>query len=76
MCYGFSTRIGEGHVVKAEDPKARPGMSKEEVIDRLGWMAGLGVTLTSLPIPPVGSIGEYMDYTQWVAEEIMPAVAG
>jgi probable F420-dependent oxidoreductase len=76
VCYGFSTRIGEGHVVKAEDPKARPGMSKEEVIDRLGWMAGLGVTVTSLPIPPVGGISEYMDYTQWVAEEIMPAVAG
>jgi len=27
------------------------------------------------PIPPVSGIDEYMDYTQWVAEEIMPAVA-
>jgi probable F420-dependent oxidoreductase len=73
--YGFATRVGEGHVVKPEDPRARPGMSGEEIIDRLGVMAGLGVTMTAVPVPPVSGIEEYMDYTQWVAEEIMPAVA-
>lgn len=73
--YGFATsRVGEGHVV-VDDPKARPGMSKPEIIDRLGWLSDLGVTMSSVPIPRVASVEEYMDYTQWVAEEIMPSLA-
>ena len=73
--YGFATsRVGEGHVVQ-EDPKARPGMTRQEIIDRLGWLGELGVTMSSVPIPQVRHIQEYFDYTQWVAEEIMPAVA-
>lgn len=72
--YGFSTsRVGEGHVV-IDDPKARPGQTKQEIIDRLGWFKSLGVTMSSVPIPAVGSVDEYCDYTQWVAEEIIPAV--
>lgn len=72
--YGFgTTRVGEGHVV-LDDPKARPGQTRQEIIDRLGWFKTLGVTMSGLPIPAVRGIGEYMDYTQWVAEEIMPAV--
>ncbi|MBW8785376.1 MAG: TIGR03619 family F420-dependent LLM class oxidoreductase [Novosphingobium sp.] len=72
--YGFATtRVGEGHVV-LDDPKVRPGMTKNEIIDRLGWFKTLGVTMSGLPVPPVRGIDEYRDYTQWVAEEIMPAV--
>jgi probable F420-dependent oxidoreductase len=71
---GFATRVGEGHVARPVDPKARAGMSKEEIVDRIGWMADLGVTMTSVPVPKVSGIAEYMDYTQWVAEEVMPAV--
>ena len=72
--YGLATaRVGEGHVA-TDDPDARPGMGKEEIIDRLGWLAELGVTWSSVPIPVLGHIDEYYDYTQWVAEEIMPAV--
>ena len=72
--YGFSTsRVGEGHVV-IDDPKARPGQTKQEIIDRLSWFRDLGVTMSGIPIPPVSGVQEYMDYTQWVAEEIMPAV--
>lgn len=75
VMYGFATtRVGEGHAVK-EDPRARPGMTKPEIIDRLGWFKELGVTMSSVPIPMVKHIDEYFDYTQWVAEEIMPAVA-
>jgi hypothetical protein len=75
VCYGLATsRIGEGHVVQ-DDPRARPGMTKQEIIDRLGWFGELGVTLSSIPIPAVGHIQEYYDYTQWVAEEIMPQIA-
>jgi hypothetical protein len=75
VMYGFATsRVGEGHVVQ-KDQGARPGMSKSEIIDRLGWFAELGVTISSVPIPMVKHIDEYFDYTQWVAEEIMPAIA-
>jgi probable F420-dependent oxidoreductase len=75
VMYGFATtRVGEGHTVN-EDPRARPGMTKTEIIDRLGWFKQLGVTLSSVPIPRLTHIDEYYDYTQWVAEEIMPAVA-
>jgi probable F420-dependent oxidoreductase len=75
VVYGFETsKVGEGHVVQ-EDPRLHPGMTKEEIIDRLGWFAELGVTISSVPIPAVRSVEEYFDYTQWVAEEIIPAVA-
>lgn len=74
VMYGFATtRVGEGHAVK-HDPRARPGMTKSEIIERLGWLEERGVTMSSVPIPQVGHIQEYFDYTQWVAEEIMPAV--
>lgn len=72
--YGMATsRVGEGHVVQ-EDPKARPGMTKQQIIDRLGWFRELGVTMSAIPIPKVQQIEDYFDYTQWVAEEIMPVV--
>jgi probable F420-dependent oxidoreductase len=72
--YGFSTtRVGEGHVV-IDDPKARPGQTKQEIIDRLNWFKTLGVTMSGIPIPAVRGIDEYIDYSQWVAEEIMPAI--
>jgi len=75
VMYGFATtRVGEGHTVK-EDPRARAGMTQSEIIDRLGWLGERGVTMSSVPIPKVGHINEYFDYAQWVAEEIMPAVA-
>ncbi|MET0589345.1 MAG: TIGR03619 family F420-dependent LLM class oxidoreductase [Novosphingobium sp.] len=73
--YGFSTtRLGEGHV-PIDDPRGRPGQTKQEIIDRLCWFKELGVTMSSVPIPEVKGIQEYRDYSQWVAEEIMPAVA-
>src|SRR4029453_8481593 len=51
--YGISTsRVGEGHVA-IDDPTARPGQTKQEIIDRLGWFAQLGITCSSVPIPRV-----------------------
>lgn len=73
--YGMSTgRVGEGHAV-IDDPAARSDQSKQEILDRLGWFEELGVTWSSVPIPALSHIDEYFDYTQWVAEEIMPSVA-
>ena len=74
VCYGMATgSIGEGYVV-IDDPDARPGQSKE-IIDRLGTLGDLGVTISGVPIPAVKNVDAYFDYTQWVAEEILPAVA-
>ncbi|PEQ11518.1 LLM class F420-dependent oxidoreductase [Novosphingobium sp. PC22D] len=73
--YGLGTgRVGEGHVVK-DDPGGRAGQSAAELIERLGQLADLGVSWSSVPIPPLAAIEEYYDFTQWVAEEVMPAVA-
>ncbi|MER5756351.1 TIGR03619 family F420-dependent LLM class oxidoreductase [Streptomyces sp. NPDC002088] len=73
--YGFATsRVGAGHEVR-QDPRARAGLSKGEIIDRLGWFGELGVTMSSVPIPRLDHVEEYLDYTQLVAEEIMPVVA-
>jgi probable F420-dependent oxidoreductase len=72
VCYGLGTsRVGEGHRV-INDPKARPGMSAQEIVDRLGWLKRLGVTMSSVPIPAVKDIEAYLDYAQWVIEEIKP----
>jgi hypothetical protein len=47
-------------------------MSAQEIIDRLGWFQQLGVTMSSVPIPAVKDIGAYLEYAQWVMEEIKP----
>lgn len=74
LSYGLATsRVGEGHKVM-NVPNARPGMSLQEIVDRLSWFKQLGVTMSSVPIPPVKSIDEYLDYAQWVIEEIKPKV--
>jgi probable F420-dependent oxidoreductase len=72
--YGMSTgRVGEGHVV-VDDPTAKPSHDKQWIIDRLGALADLGVTMSSVTMPDVDSLQAFKDYTQWVAEEIIPAV--
>jgi probable F420-dependent oxidoreductase len=74
VMYGMSTaRVGEGHVVQ-DDPNARPGMSAQQIIDRLNWFAELGVTTSSVPVPLVKDSNAFLDYAQWVIEEIKPKV--
>ena len=74
VCYGLGTSlIGEGHVV-IDDPTQQPGMSAGEIIDKLGQFAELGVTMSAVPIPPVSGVDAYLDYMQWVIEEITPHV--
>lgn len=68
-----TTRVGEGHRV-LKDPRARAGMSAQEIIDRLNWLAEQGVTFSAVPVPAVRGIDEYLDYAQWVIEEIKPEV--
>lgn len=51
-------------------------MSAGEIVDRMGWLAGQGVTISAVPIPAVSGVDEYLDYAQWVIEEIKPHVPG
>lgn len=74
VMYGLGTsQIGEAHEV-IDDPSQRPGMSADQIIDQLGWFSELGVTITGVPIPPVKDVEAYLDYAQWVIEEIKPKV--
>ena len=70
VMYGLGTaRVGEGHRVQG-GPGA--GMSAAEIIDGIGRLRDLGVTYTSVPIPPVAGMDAYLDYARWVIEEIAP----
>jgi probable F420-dependent oxidoreductase len=72
VMYGLGAlRVGEGHVAR-DDPKAKVGPGAQELVDRLGWLKELGVTITGVPIPPVKDADAYLDYAQWVIEEIKP----
>jgi probable F420-dependent oxidoreductase len=66
-------RVGEGHV-STDDPNYRPGMSKQEIVDQLCRFAELGVTFSSVPAPRVNGPEAYLDYAQWVIDEIKPHV--
>ena len=66
-------RIGEGHV-STDDPSYRPGMSNQEIVDQLCRFAELGVTFSSVPAPRLSGAEAYMDYAQWVIEEIKPHI--
>ena len=56
------------------DPCSRAGRSAQEIVDGLAALTELGVTMSSVPIPPVSDIDAYLDYAQWVIEEIKPKV--
>lgn len=74
VVYGLSTsRVGKGHKV-IDDPRARPGMSEQELVDRLNWLAEQGVTMSSVPIPAVAGAEAYLEHAQWVIETIKPQV--
>src|SRR5690625_2424302 len=72
VVHGMATRrVGEGHVQR-DDPDARSGMSAQEIVDRLCWLGEQGVTVSAVPPPKVRNVDEYLDYAQWVIEEIKP----
>jgi probable F420-dependent oxidoreductase len=74
VCYILgTTRMGEGHSV-SENPEDGAGMPAQEIIDRVSWFKELGVTMTGIPIPPVNGVEAFLDYAQWVMEEIKPKI--
>ncbi|MFT3930075.1 MAG: LLM class F420-dependent oxidoreductase [Spongiibacteraceae bacterium] len=69
---GMATeRVGEGHKVNAE-LNAKTQLSSQQIVDQLGRLKNLGVTISGVPIPPVQNIEAYLDYAQWIIEEVKP----
>ncbi|HVV31568.1 MAG TPA: TIGR03619 family F420-dependent LLM class oxidoreductase [Mycobacteriales bacterium] len=66
------TNIGEAHAV-LDNPLARGSTNAQQIIDRCGYLAELGVTETWIAPPPLSGLEAYLDHLRWVAAEIMPA---
>ncbi len=72
VMYGLGTaRVGEGHVVN-DDPELRRQLAAQEIVDALGELKEQGVTMSSVPTPPVAGLEAFLDHAQWVMEEIQP----
>lgn len=72
VMYGLGTnRLTTRHAA-SDDPSARPGMSASEIIDALSRYKELGVSASSVPIPPMADAEAYLEYAQWVMEEVKP----
>ena len=66
--------VGAHHEI-LDDPRAPGTVSKQKIIDQIGWLKELGITETIVPLPPgVADSEAYLDRLRWVAAEIMPAV--
>jgi probable F420-dependent oxidoreductase len=65
--------IGAQHEV-LDDPRAPGGWDVQKIVDQCGWLAGLGVTETIVPLPKIDGLNAYLERLHWVAEEIMPKV--
>jgi probable F420-dependent oxidoreductase len=67
--------VGAHHEI-LDDPRAPGTRSKQQIIDQIGWLKGLGITETIVPLPPgISGMEEYRDRLRWVAAEIMPHVS-
>lgn len=69
---GIATeRVGEGHKVNA-DLNAKTQLSAQQIVDQLSRLKNFGVTMSGVPIPPVNNMEAYLDYAQWIIEEVKP----
>ncbi len=66
-------RMGEGHVARGTDDSL-PTQDLQKLVDRIGYLAGQGVTMFSFGIPEVANVDAYLDYAQWFIEEVKPRV--
>lgn len=65
--------VGAHHEV-IEDDRAAGVWDAAKVIEQCQWLEALGVTETTLPVPPMDGVASYKDWLQWVGEEIIPKV--
>jgi probable F420-dependent oxidoreductase len=68
-----TSAIGEGHVAQ-DNPEMHVEQSVQYYVDRVGALAELGVTHTTIPALSADNAEAYMDHAQWVIEEIKPRV--
>ncbi len=72
VMYGLATaRVGEGHVAN-DKPELHGEQSLQQLVDGLCELRETGVTMSSVPIPPLSDGEAYLDYAQWVIEEVKP----
>jgi hypothetical protein len=72
VSYGLGTaRLTTGHAPSGED-SVSGGLSAQQIVDALGRYKELGITMSSVPIPPVRDVAAYLDHAQWVMEEVKP----
>jgi len=72
VSYGLGTgRLTSDHAPSGDD-SVKGGMSAQQIIDALGRFKELGITTSSVPIPAVSGVDEYLEHAQWVIEEIKP----
>lgn len=72
VSYGLGTaRLTKDHAPSGDD-SASGGLSAQQIIDALGRFKELGITISSVPIPPLSGIEAYLDHSQWLIEEIKP----
>lgn len=65
--------VGAQHEI-IEDERAAASWNADKVIEQCQWLSSLGVTETTLPVPPMDGVETYKEWLQWVSEEIMPKV--
>ncbi len=66
--------VGAHHEV-LDDPRAPGSRNAQKIIDQIGWLVGLGINETIVPLPPgITGLSEYRDRLAWVASDIMPHV--
>lgn len=71
----LALNVGEAHAVRG-DARARGTWSAQQIVDQCSWLAGLGVTETVVPLPPLLDFPAYLDWLRWIAEEVMPKTSG
>jgi probable F420-dependent oxidoreductase len=61
----------EHRALAPEDRPRTPRFEAEPLIDAIGTLAELGVTWTSVPVPPARSLDEHLDGLRWLAAEVL-----
>jgi probable F420-dependent oxidoreductase len=64
--------VGEDHRPRADAPATPLPSGRQAMIDAIGHLQDLGVTITSVPMPMADSLQQHMADLQWFAEEVMP----
>ena len=74
VCYSpAGLSIGEGHVA-TNDPNAQFGSTAQELVDSCCKLAAMGVTATTVMPPALPGLEAFLDFTRWVAEDVIPHV--